>query len=134
MSYRPHGKHVTIDQNDPEALGICDYSGFVFLRKDLVKQMQWRGNRLAWNGFLVGRPYADVPNEQLKPPILSADPVPVINPRLPQPTEYTWSNVPYTFSNCPFTWNEVPGDTDGIPAFNETIREQELNNFHWIMT
>lgn len=131
MSYRPKGKHVTIDENNPEALAICDYTGFVFHRKDLVKQMAWRGDRLVWNGFLVGRPYADVPNPQLKPPILPPDPIPVVDPRPPQSTEYIWSTIPYTWNKCPFEWNTVPGDFDGTPALPEKLREQELNNFYW---
>lgn len=84
MSYRPHGKHVSIDETSPKAVGICDKTGFIFNRKDLVKQMEWRGNALVWTGFLVGRPYVDEPNQQLRPPILPPDPVPVVMPRLEQ--------------------------------------------------
>lgn len=84
MSYTPKGKHVHIDSSAPEALGICDYTGFPFMKKDLVKQMEYRGNALVWTGLLVGRPYADKPNPQLKPPIYPPDPVPVQMARLPQ--------------------------------------------------
>jgi hypothetical protein len=92
MSNRPHGKHVQIDPESPEALGICDYTGFVFKRKDLIKQMEWRGNALVWTGFYVGRPYVDQPNEQLRPPILPPDPVPVTDPRPPQYSTTSWNN------------------------------------------
>jgi len=91
MSYRPKGKHVLIDSDNPEALGICDKTQFVFKRKDLIKQMEWRGNALVWTGFLVGRPYVDTPNEQLRPPILPPDPVPTVQPRLQQSTTLTWN-------------------------------------------
>jgi len=79
------GKYVTIDTNNPSALGICDESGLAFNHKDLVKQMEWRGDNLVWTGFLVGKPYLDVPSEQNRPPLVKADPYTVKNPRLPTP-------------------------------------------------
>ncbi len=84
MSRNPKGKHVSIDPSRPEALGVCDYSRFICMKKDLVKQMEWRGNALIWTGWLVHPNYLDVPNEQLRAPILPPDPVPVANPRLQQ--------------------------------------------------
>lgn len=132
MSYRPKGKHVSIDQTNPEALGICDYTGFVFMRKDLVKQMEWRGNALIWTGFLVGRPYVDVPNEQLRPPILPPDPVPV---RLPRPQQFdsiTWSTTPGTWaSQTYYTWTAFSGSEDGIPALLPAQRLQTLQTANW---
>lgn len=132
MSHRPKGKHVSIDQTNPEALGICDYTGFVFMRKDLVKQMEWRGNALIWTGFLVGRPYVDVPNEQLRPPILPPDPVPV---RLPRPQQFdsiTWSTTPGTWvSQTYYTWASSSGSEDGIPALIPTQRLQQLQTANW---
>lgn len=92
MSDRPLGKHVTIDPNNPQALGICDYTGFVHLRKDLVKQMQWAGDALVWTGLYVGKDYLDKPDPQLRTPILPVDPVPVKEPRPPQP------DPPYMFA------------------------------------
>jgi hypothetical protein len=93
MIRRSQGKHVNVDFSTPGALGICDFTGFVFRRRDMVKQMEWRGNRLVWTGYIVGRPYADMPNPQLKPPMLKPDPVPVRNPRDPQGQITTWSTI-----------------------------------------
>jgi len=93
MSDRPKGKHVTIDINNPLALGICDYTGFVHLRKDLVKQMQWAGDSLVWTGLYVGKDYLDVPDPQLRTPHLPPDPVPVMDPRPPQPDPPILSNA-----------------------------------------
>ena len=76
-------KYVTIDPKNPNALGVCDESGFDFNHKDLVKQMQWRGNQLIWTGLMVGKPYLDVPSQQDRPPIVRDDPKPVKDPRLP---------------------------------------------------
>lgn len=86
MSNRPHGKHVFIDADEPHALAICDKTQFVHRRIDLVQQMEWRGNSIQWTGFLVGRDYVDTPNEQLRPPMLPPDPVPVPNPRVQMPS------------------------------------------------
>lgn len=79
------GKYVKIDPNDPDALGVCDESGFVFNHKDLCKQMEWRGDNLVWTGMMRGRPYLDVPSEQNRPAIGKADPKPMKNPKLPTP-------------------------------------------------
>ena len=41
MSYTPKGRHVgSIDPENPRAIGVCDYSGFIHFRKDLVRQME----------------------------------------------------------------------------------------------
>lgn len=132
MSHRPKGKHVSIDQTNPEALGICDYTGFVFKRKDLVRQMEWRGNALIWTGFLVGRPYVDTPNEQLRPPILPPDPVPVRLPRPQQADEITWSTTQETWaSETYYTWASFSGSQDGIPALSPSQRLQQLQTANW---
>lgn len=140
----PKGKHVNIDQDFPSALGICDKSRFVFNHKDLVKQMEWRGNALVWTGFLVGRPYVDVPNEQLRPPILPPDPVPVKMPRLPQGNLPYMTGVPALPENQrvaelkTFNWQapsvkQAPNKNspDGIPALPEDLRLEALERFHW---
>lgn len=127
MSNRPKGKYVTIDTSNPAALGICDKSGFVFRRQDMIKQMEWRGNALVWTGFIVGRPFADVPNEQLRPPILPPDPVPIKLPRTKQPTTVTWSNQGTIWSLLPiYTWDSWIGSEDGVPAAPESVRKSSL--------
>jgi hypothetical protein len=75
------GKYVKIDAKNPAALGQCDESGLTFNHKDLHKQMEWRGDNLVWTGLMVGKPYLDVPNEQLRPPLVKDDPKVVKNPR-----------------------------------------------------
>lgn len=94
MSYLPKGRHYFLDPDHPKAAGICDKTQFIYPRDKLVKQMEWRGNALVWTGFLVGPEYADVPNEQLRPPILQPDPVPVQNPRLDQMVTSTPASPP----------------------------------------
>lgn len=129
MRHSPKGKHVTIDESAPEAVGICDYTGFVFLKKDLVKQMEWRGNALVWTGFLVGRPYLDTPNEQFRPPILPPDPVPVEFPRLPQGITETFSNNTLPLiSQIVLPINQIGNSQRGALAPDEDIRQLNLES------
>lgn len=86
------GKYYDVDINNPGAKGICDRSGFAFNHKDLVKQMEWRGESLEWTGLMVGRPFLDKPNEQLRTPEIGPDSVPIEDPRLPTYTDVCWSN------------------------------------------
>lgn len=128
MSDRPHGKHVSIDASNPQAVAICDYSGFVHMHKNLVPQMEWRGDELAWTGFLVGRDYVDVPNEQARPPILPPDPIPVSDARTQQPTIVTWTignNVPWNLVAVD-RWPNWNGAFDGVIADPEAQRLAEL--------
>jgi hypothetical protein len=109
MSYSPKGKHVTIDVRNPDAVGICDKTGFIHNRRDLWKQYEWRGNALVWTGFWVGKSYLDEPNEQLRTPILPPDPVPIQYPRPPK------GDIPYVPQNlnevalaeaCDYHWGD----------------------------
>ncbi len=70
-----------VRKGSKEPVGVCDFSGFWFSHSDLVKQMEYRGNSLVWTGFMVGRPFVDIPNQQARPPLVKADPKVVINPR-----------------------------------------------------
>jgi hypothetical protein len=133
MSYRPKGRHVRIDRDFPEALGICDKTGFVFNRKDLVRQMEWRGNALIWTGFYVGLPYVDTPNEQLRPPILPPDPVPIFYPRLQQPQNITWSTASFATWSTPtiYRFSDQQEYDDGVMALPPAERLQQLQSLNW---
>jgi len=123
MSDRPKGKHVFVDQDSPQALGICDKTGFVFKRIDLIRQMEWRGNALTWTGFMVGKPYVDIPNEQLRPPILPPDPVPVKWPRTQKPSAVYWANQTVPWSQLTvIDWASWDGTEDGTLAATEAER------------
>ncbi len=83
-SRKYNGKYVNLNPKNPETVGICDRSGFVFNHKDLIKQMKWAGNSKVWTGLLVGKPFVDTLNEQNRPPITKKDPCQVENPRPPK--------------------------------------------------
>lgn len=131
MSNRPKGKYVTIDNQAPNAVGICDYSGFVFNRVDLIKQMEWRGNRLVWTGFYVGRPFVDVPNEQLRPPMMRPDPIPIQQPRLPQGYVPYWNTTFTLWDQTQVTWASDATYSDGIPTPLPPITIAELEAYNW---
>lgn len=132
MTMRPKGKHVSyIDENNPQALGICDYTGFVHYRKDLIRQMEWRGNRLEWTGFLVGRDYLDIPNPQLRPPVLKPDPVPVRDPREPKGFSVFFNNMTVPLNQQTIAFSFLGVENDGIPALPENIRLQQLQNAYF---
>jgi hypothetical protein len=117
MTYNFYGKGFPASTGNIEPTGICDGTGFLHRKRDLVKQMEWRGNRLVWTGFLVGKDYVDTPNEQLRTPVLPPDPIPVRQPRPYQPNNLTFSNnynVP--IGQLKIRFSELSGDLDGVPA------------------
>jgi hypothetical protein len=102
-------KYVTITPKNPSGLGVCDRSGFTFNHKDLVKQMEWRGNNLVWTGLMVGPPFIDVPSQQNRPPIVKNDPKTLKNPRLPK--DYI--------------------SPEGNPVAAPNVLLNKLNNLNW---
>ena len=89
MAYRPHGR-ATVNANSPSAFAVCDRCKFTYNHKDLRWQYDYRGPRLTNLRILVCETCYDTPQPQLKPLILSADPMPIINAR---PLDYDSANV-----------------------------------------
>lgn len=135
------GRGVNLDEDLKDGIGMCDVSGFMFRRRDLYKQMEWRGDSLNWTGLIVGEPFLDKPNPQLRPPPIKDDPRPIKDPRPPFP--YFDPNSPpidqynqlveklddNTFtSNTPLvsgTPGEVPGWPNDfkVPPYNQLIAQ-----------
>jgi len=107
---RWQSKNIVVDPKNPSALGVCDDSGFVFNHKNLVKQMEWRGDNYVWTGLMKGPQYIDKPQEQNRPPLVKNDPRPVMNPRPP---------TPYTDPEYPV-----------VDPFPEIIAELETESFY----
>ena len=80
---RPHGKYSRVSPTDPEALGQCDRCSFWYNLRDLKFQYEWSGTHLYSLGILVCDRCLDVPQEQLRTILIPADPVPVLNARVP---------------------------------------------------
>lgn len=130
MKFR-YGKYVKISRNHPQAVGICDSSGFVFNHRDLVKQMAWKGNSLEWTGLLVGRPFLDEPNQQSRPPIMGPDPLPIRNPRPPQGQTVTWDSNPYIWGVAGINWDEYDDFDQGIVPLPRDVTISQLSNINW---
>lgn len=89
-----HGDAV-VNPQSPAGFGVCDDCGRWTNLNRLKKQMEWQGPKIAWIGTLVCRTCVDVPQPQLRPIKLPADPVPLINPR---PEAFSLIDRPSGFS------------------------------------
>ena len=84
MNANPLGKYTHLDWDHPDSVAICDISGLVCNYGDLVKQMEWRGQRLVWTGLMVNKVFADTPNPAVIKLTLPPDPLLLPNTRSPQ--------------------------------------------------
>jgi hypothetical protein len=83
-SFAPKG-HAKLDPQRPSAFAICERCGFLYCHRDLRWQTEFRGREVRRSGHLVCPTCFDLPNPTLKPVVLPADPVPILNPRAEQP-------------------------------------------------
>lgn len=113
----------------PQAMGECDRCGFWHSHADMIRQLQWAGNKLIDTGLLVGRDCLDRPQDQFRSIILPPDPIPILNAR-PSPNVTPFPIVgqplPTSPSNYGFTQLIVggasiqpyyPTPTSGLGAF-----------------
>lgn len=77
---RPHGRDV-IHTSRPEALGVCDNCGTLYNLHRLKWQWDWAGPRLVNKKLRVCKSCMDRPQQQLRTTLITADPVPVYDPR-----------------------------------------------------
>ena len=82
MAFGDIAGRASVNPSAPRAFGVCDSCGVWHQRNELTMQMDWFGPRLGPTGFYNCYRCLYVPNEQLKPIVLPADPVPVQNPRI----------------------------------------------------
>ena len=133
------GRGRFVRKNSIEPVGVCDYSGFLFSKSNLVKQYEYRGNDLVWTGAMVGRPFVDEPNEQNRPPQIKGDPKVVRDPRpegimTPQGPEAIGNSSPVILEDINFTSDDIPPvlpDFAGQSVSNMDARER-LKSLHQI--
>ena len=89
MSRADKGRIPYVDPDNPQSWGRDDYTGLPVMHPDMVKQMEYIGNGLAWTGFMVHYKDVSQPNPQKIPPRLKPDPVPIPNPRYLKLTHVT---------------------------------------------
>lgn len=116
MAYRPHGR-AQVNGSNPAAFGRCDRCGFIYNHRQLRFQFDYRGPQLQNLRFLVCQPCYDKPQPQLKPLILTADPLPIINAR---PEDYNYANNS-VLSEPGFTLNAQTGIP--VPTDDEIVTE-----------
>lgn len=80
MGYASKAGRASVNPSAPEAFGVCSRCGIWYQRRALTNQPQWRGAALLPLNIFVCRQCLDVPQEQLRAIVLSADPVPVYWP------------------------------------------------------
>lgn len=80
MAWRPHSQ-ARVNPNHPVSWATCDRCSRLFNITDLSWQYQWAGSQLQNLRLLVCHYCLDVPQPQLKPRIIPADPVPTMNAR-----------------------------------------------------
>lgn len=73
-----------VNPSSPSAFAVCDRCSRWYNHVDLQWQFDYRGKALANLRILVCDRCLDVPQQQLRPKILTADPIAIPNPRLEQ--------------------------------------------------
>lgn len=91
--FAPKG-HAKLDPRRPQAFAICERCGFQYNHNALVWDTQYHGRELRRTGFLVCQSCSDIPNPTLRPIVLPADPVPILNPRREAPFVSTLGHPP----------------------------------------
>lgn len=107
MPTRPHGR-AFVNPTSPRAFGICDRCGFLYNHHRLRWQFDFQGPVLQNLRFLVCDTCYDRPQEQNKPVIIPADPVPIANAR---PMDYTTAETDWRVtqnSNIRITQDDLP--------------------------
>jgi hypothetical protein len=110
-SFAPKG-HARVDPQRPSAFGICDECGFLYQRNELRWQTEFYGREVRKTGFLRCPRCFDSPNPTLRPVVLPADPVPILQPRA-EPTFYslvTADMIKYTADDTFVTDSNITAD------------------------
>ena len=81
MSYASKSGRARTNARNPQAHAICDRCGGRFNHVDLGWQHDWAGASMINKRILVCRSCMDKPQSQLRSIIVSADPIPILNPR-----------------------------------------------------
>lgn len=74
-----HDLATQMSQLGGRPVSVCDASGFMCNRDDMVSQMAYNGAGLYNTGLVVHKRFADQPNPQALTPFLGVDPVPLTN-------------------------------------------------------
>lgn len=115
MAYASRSGRAFTSPSNPRAFAVCQRCGIWTNRDQLINQQQWRGAALLPLYIFVCRDCLDVPQEQLRAIVLSADPVPITLPFV-EPFLQDETSV---FNLGNFTTNPQTG----IPTYNITYTQ-----------
>jgi hypothetical protein len=128
MGYASRQGRARISSRNPQAAGQCDRCGFLYNHINLRWQHDWAGGSLINRRILVCYRCNDVPQQQLRAIVIPADPVPILNPRVPDYVQSA-SNTRVTSgldSVDPTTGISIPGgdvrttEDDGVRVTQQT--------------
>lgn len=83
MGYASQQGRAKVSSRSPQAAGQCDRCGFLYTHATLRWQFDWAGASLINKRMLVCNSCYDAPQEQLRAITIPADPMPIMNPRVP---------------------------------------------------
>jgi hypothetical protein len=83
MAYASRQGRAQVSPSSPRAAALCDRCGFVYNHYKLRWQFDWAGASMINKRLLVCDRCYDEPQEQLRAIVIPADPVPIVNPRVP---------------------------------------------------
>ena len=81
MGYASRSGRARTSATNPQAHAICDRCGARYNHRDLNFQYDWAGSALVNKQLLVCNRCYDKPQENVRAIALSADPVPILQPR-----------------------------------------------------
>ena len=121
MAYASQQGRAVANSAAPAAAGQCDRCGFVYQRNQLKFQWDFRGPVLQNTRILVCSRCYDQPAEQLRSIVIPADPMPIMQPRVP---DYPTAETNYHVVAAAPTIDPVTG----IPIPNTTILTDQNGN------
>lgn len=127
MAYASKAGRAKTSARSPQAHAICDRCGFRYNHVNLRWQYDWAGASLVNRRILVCNTCYDTPQEQLRAIVIPADPVPIINPRVPNYAQDA-SNTRVTSGQDTINSNTgipVPGDDVRITQDDDTRVTQQ---------
>ena len=118
---RPHGR-ASVSSRNPKAFAICDRCGFLYNHNRLQWQFDYAGAGLVNKRLLVCNSCNDAAQPQLRAIIISADPVPIQNPRVQNYSAAETDNITINAPTVTDFWTGIP-----VPSTTNIITEDGTN-------
>ena len=106
----------------PRAAGICDRCGFAYQHHHLRWQYDYTGANLTNKRILVCQKCEDLPQPQLQIYVITPDPLPIMNARVP---DYLDAEIDYRIANVVTTVHPIVG----VPEVTGDQRTTQDGNY-----